>query len=280
VVTWSSTNATVATITSAGLVTGVTTGNTTIQATSGTISGSTGLTVVSPFPGITYDMWIDFEGCTSGAAPTVACLASSTHGTAGTWNVSNIGTLITIQTAGQAPKPTGDTGTLGMAYNLANGGAKYLRWTLPSAQTSFSFGLWYKTGDPAAWVEGPHFIGLYNNAYGDMERLSDERNSGTNNRQIRVSPTEAAITVADNTWYWCTMKWVEGGTSYFNVYDASLNLVGTATFTATSGFPTQWIYLGNGSATAGESGETTYFDDFIVDYTNANFPLVPTKSGP
>ena len=30
--------------------------------------------------------------------------------------------LITIQTAAQAPKPSGDTGTLGMAYNLANGG--------------------------------------------------------------------------------------------------------------------------------------------------------------
>jgi hypothetical protein len=47
-VTWTSTNTAVATITSAGLGAGVATGNTTIQATSGTITGSTGLTVTPP----------------------------------------------------------------------------------------------------------------------------------------------------------------------------------------------------------------------------------------
>jgi len=119
------------------------------------------------------------------------------------------------------------------------------------------------------------------NAYGNLERLSDERNSGTNIRQIRVSPADAAVAgISDDTWYWCTVKGVEGGISYFSVYDASLNLVVTTTFTATSGFPAQMIYLGNRSATASESGETTYFDDPIVDYANANFPLLPKKSGP
>ena len=38
------------------------------------------------------------------------------------WDVSNMGGLITIQTAAQAPNPDGDTGTLGMAYNISNGG--------------------------------------------------------------------------------------------------------------------------------------------------------------
>ena len=47
-VTWTSSSTTVATITSAGLATGAGTGSTTIQATSGSISGSTGLTVAPP----------------------------------------------------------------------------------------------------------------------------------------------------------------------------------------------------------------------------------------
>ena len=46
-VTWTSSNTSAATITSAGLATGVNTGSTTIQATSGTISGTTNLTVTS-----------------------------------------------------------------------------------------------------------------------------------------------------------------------------------------------------------------------------------------
>jgi len=246
------------------------------------IGSASGQQPPATFPWITYDMWVDFEQCTTGSAPTTACLASSTHGTAGSWNVSSMNGLLTIQTAGQGPAAaTGDTGVRGMAYNVANGAEGYIQWAPPSAQRSLSFGLWYKTGNPGPWVEGPHFVGLYNNAYGDMERLSDERNGGTNVRQIRVSPTDSAVTgISDNTWYWCTVKWVEGGTSYFSVYDSSLNLVGTTTFTATNGFPAQLIYLGNSAATLAQSGETDYYDDLIVDYTNANFPLLPKKPSP
>lgn len=144
-VTWTSTTSGVATITSAGLATGVAPGNTTIQTTAASINGLAILTVTAVFRWIGYDMWVDFEQCASGSAPTTACLASSTDGTAGTWNVSMMASLITVQTAGQAPKPSGDTGTLGMAYNLANGGEGYVQWTPPSAKSSLSFGLWYKT---------------------------------------------------------------------------------------------------------------------------------------
>jgi hypothetical protein len=278
-VSWSSTSTSVATIngTTPGLATAVAAGSTTIQATAGPISGSTGLTVASPFPGITYDMWVDFEQCTSGLAPTTTCLANSTHGTAGTWDVSNMAGLITIQTAAQAPNPDGDTGTLGMAYNLGNGAAGYIQWAPPSPLSSLSFGLWYKTSHPGDYKEGPHFITLWNATFGPMERLSDERSSFYNYRQIRVSPLDAAVTgLADNTWYWCTMKWVQGGEGSFSVYDASLNLVGTVTFTGTN-FSVQQIQLGNSVDVSdpAQSGETTYFDDLIVDYTHANFPLVP-----
>ena len=61
----------------------------------------------------------------------------------------------------------------------------------------------------------------------------------------------------------------------FSVYDASLNLVGTVTFTDDTNSPAQQILLGNSAGTTAEAGETTYFDDLIVDYTHANFPLVP-----
>ena len=303
-VTWTSKNTGVATISGSGLATGVGTGNTTIQASSGPISSSTGLSVAAvrqftmdatvpastTFPYITYDMWLDFEAtqCTALAAPTVACLTNSTHGAAGTWSIADTNSLLTIQTAAQAPKPTGDTGTKGMAINLTKvlGDVGYTQLDLPSDYTALSFGLWYRTAQPTTFTEGPHFITLYNGSIGRLEALADERDSSSDDRVIRLSPFAGSayeIPVDDNTWYWCTMKWVKNGTGAFSLYDSSLNLVGNLTFVdAGSNVNVQSILLGNAQATTGgtlgSSGTTAYFDDLIVDYTNANFPLLPSST--
>jgi Bacterial Ig-like domain (group 2) len=276
-VTWTSGTTSVATISSSGLATGTGGGSTSIGAALGGISNSTTLTVTTAFPGISYDTWVDFEQCPTAAAPTAACLASSTHGTAGTWNVSKMASLISIQSAAADPGTAdGNHATRGMAYNLANGSEGYLEWTPPNQVSSLSFGLWYKTGQPASWVEGPHLITIYNNTFGNMLRLSDERSSGNNARQIRVSPLDAAVTgISDNTWYWVTMKWVQNGAGTFSVYNTSLQLLGSVNFTDPYNYPAQIIELGNTSATPGESGESTYFDDVILDYTTVNFPVLP-----
>jgi hypothetical protein len=276
--TWSSSNSAAATINGSGLVTSVAAGNTTIAAGSGSINASTNLSVVSgTFPYIPYDMYIDFEHDTVGAAMNATELAASSHGAAGAWSVLDPSNLLTTQSAAQEPSNalTGDTGNRGMAYSLANGGAGNIQWSLPASQSTFSFGLWYKTGQPGPWVEGPHLVTLYNWGAGNLLRLSDERSSGNNARQIRVSPLDNAVTVTDNTWYWLTMKWTQHGAGTFNVYDTSFNLVGSVNFTDTFNSPAQAILLGNTSPTPGQPGITTYYDDFIIDYTDANFPLLP-----
>ena len=232
----------------------------------------------SGFPWIYYDMWVDFEQCTIGAVMNATELAESTHGAAGTWDVSNNAAgLLTTQSAGedQGHAATGDTGNRGMAYDVSTGTEDYIEWNLPAAQSSLSFGLWYKTGVPGTYTEGPHFVTLYNFGYGTMERLSDERSSADNTRQIRVSPLDVAVPVSDNTWYWVTVKFVLGGTGSFSVYDTSLSLVGSVNYTDYTFSPTQAILLGNTSGVSGQSGEVTYYDDLIVDYTHANFPLLP-----
>ncbi len=306
-VTWTSTNTGVATISGSGLATGVGTGSTTIQASSGPISSSTGLSVAvvrplaldtsvtaaATFPYITYDMWLDFEACTAAVAPTTGCLGSSTHGAAGTWSINDPSALLTIQTAAQAPDSAlGDTGTKGMAINLNKVlyDVGYARLDLPSNYTALSFGLWYRTAQPnVVNTEGPHFITLYNEGYGQLERLSDERDSYSDDRVIRVSPfadpthgLEFEILVDDNTWYWCTMKWVKNGPGAFSLYDTSLILLGNVTFTDSTNVNVETILLGNSQATTGgtigSSGTTAYFDDLIVDYSNANFPLLPSST--
>jgi hypothetical protein len=243
--------------------------------------GSATLTsVTTNFPGIKYDMWIDFEQDTLGTLVTRKELANSTHGTAGTWDTRRTGSLLTIAAAAEDPAHavTGDTGARGLVYNLGPGGQGWIQWNLPGDKHSLSFGLWYRTYHASPWDEGPHFITLYNNVYGPMERFSDERSGGTNQRQVRVSPLDNAISgIFDNTWYWFTMKWVQNGSGVAQVYDTHLNLIGSVTFSDSINLPVQAILLGSSISEGGRPGQTIYFDDLVVDYTNAAFPLLPKK---
>ncbi|MDW5265028.1 MAG: Ig-like domain-containing protein, partial [Edaphobacter sp.] len=277
--TWSSANVSGATISSAGLATAIATGSTTIHAVSGSISGSATLTIAAgAFPWIPYDTWIDFEQGTVGAQANATQLAASTHGVQGVWSVADPNNLLSIQTAAEDPghAVTGDTGTRGMATNLNSGASAYAEWDPPAQQSSFSIGLWYKTGEAVPWSSGPFFVLFYNNSFGPMIRLSDEKSPYTNVRQIQVSPLNQAVAgVADDTWYWITMKWTQNSQGTMSVYDKSLNLIGTVTFTDAFNVPVQAIRLGN-SGSVPEPGAVSYIDDFIVDYTHANFPLLPS----
>lgn len=73
------------------------------------------------------------------------------------------------------------------------------------------------------------------------------------------------------------MKWVQNDSGIALVYDTNLNLVGTVTFTDSINVPVQAILLSNSIVEPGRPGQTVYFDDLIVDYTNAAFPLLPKK---
>jgi len=281
IVSWSSSNSLVVSINSSGLATGLAPGGVTVQASSSGVSGSAGLTVTAViFPGITYDMWIDFEHNPLGSAVTASALANSTHGTAGSWDVSQSRSLLTVVGAGEDPSHavTGDTGTRGLAVNLVPGGQEYIQWNLPADKHALSFGLWYRTYQSSPWDEGPHVITLYNNAYGPLFRFSDERSGVNNARQFRISPSNSAIVgISDTTWYWLTMKWVQGGSGIASVYDSNLNLVGTVTFSDTVNVPTQAILLGNSASEQARAGQSVYIDDVIIDYTNTVFPLLPAK---
>jgi hypothetical protein len=233
------------------------------------------------FPWVTYDMWLDFEQDTLGARMSATELANSTHGVKGSWDISSTNNLCATQSAAEdlGHAATGDPGTRGMAYDLGPGGQGYIQWNLPTDKSSLSFGIWYKTEQPGRFVEGPHFITLFNLAFGPMLRLSDERSGVTNARQVRVSPLDnvAIGGISDNTWYWFTMRWVQHGAGTASVYDTNLNLVGTVNFTDPFNSPAQAILLGNSIAEPGQSGQTIYFDDLIVDYMHANFPVLPKK---
>jgi hypothetical protein len=251
---------------------------------SGTAAPQVVQSVATSFPGITYDAWVDFEGLTPGSAPTVAGLVNSTHGAAGTWSVTNSSNSLSAITAGQ-DTIAGSPGNKGLQYSSTVGDpADHIQWALPATHTQVSVGMYYCTSNETssvfAYEEGPHFLGFDSNSFGDLWRLSDERNAVDNSREIRISPTGPAnavmIPVKDSTCYWLTMRVVKGANVDFSIYDTSLNLIQHVTTPETFGQNIDSLWLGSNLAN-GDS-QTFYnfhFDDLIVDYTNANFPLLP-----
>ncbi|HEY4906542.1 MAG TPA: Ig-like domain-containing protein [Candidatus Acidoferrum sp.] len=245
--------------------------------------------VHASYPGITYNYWVDFEGAALGVTPTTTTLASSTHGTGETWIISNPINSLTVVSSAQSGI-SGATGNRGLQYNDPTGGVAYVGMYLPSTQTSVSMGMWYCTSNQSAssyaYEGGPNFFGFLNNAFGPTWRLADERNSVDNVRSIRLSPTGPdstslrRITVSDNTCYWVSMKVVKGSTVTFNLYDTSLNLVGSVNTTDSFNQSVDLVWLGNEQKTAANLAYTNAMDDLIIDYTNANFPLLPVSAPP
>ncbi len=248
-----------------------------------------GAAAYADYPGITYNYWVDFEGAALGVTPTTATLAASTHGSGETWIISNPINSLTVVSGAQSGI-SGATGNRGLQYNDPTGAVAYVAAYLPSTQTSVSMGMWYCTSNQSAsgyaYAGGPNFFGFLNNGFGPIWRLTDERNSVDNVRSIRLSPTGPdstslrRIPVTDNTCYWVTMKLVKGSTVTLNLYDTSLNLLSSVNTTDSFNQSVDLVWLGNEQKTSSNLAYTSAMDDLIVDYTNANFPLLPKLAPP
>ena len=94
---------------------------------------------------------------------------------------------------------------------------------------------------------------------------------------IIISPD---IIVTPGATYWYTMKAdYTAGKATLNLYDTSGNFVGTQNIVLQTGAPLQMIFYGNNEIGT-SSGHTTYFEDTLIDYTHAAFPLVPGAGSP
>jgi hypothetical protein len=269
------------------------------------------ITAWAAFPGFTYDIWMDMEMCSNGSAPTAACLLNSQHGSGGgSWAVANTNSVLTAATSAQGTE-TGTTGSLGYLMSFTDPATQIdaiqkcfnTTCTFVTSHNSISLGFYYVTATCTGSFESDciHTVIFDSNSVGPLTRISDEKDGASNNRVLRISPaaagsTAAEVLVADATAYWVTIKYAFNGTTsqttQLKVYTPTYTLPSvcsgqttpcSAIYTTTSagveGAVTD-IFFGPGtsSAAAQTTATTVKIDDIFFDWTNANFPLLPSGS--
>jgi len=212
---------------------------------------------MSTFHGQTVDIWEDWEG---------ALLGSLTLDSAdGHLNDHD------------ATKPYAGTYSASLSLTSSNTISRvyYGSQTLDSP---FSLGFWYWSGTFAAWSGVYEVIRfLYASSGYQRSLVAGASNNNSTPNQIATYNDDgsARVVLSANTWYWVTMQWNKGSTCKCRVYNTSHAQVGSE-FTWTALNETvQSIAIGNcGGASAASWATSVYFDDWVIDKTNALYPIL------
>jgi hypothetical protein len=154
------------------------------------------------------------------------------------------------------------------ASDSLDNGEAYIWFEAPD---SFSYGFWFRTGTYGNWAGGPWIIRLLDTVGGSLYRIIDEDNTGSSANQFRSLEDQDVIARSNATWYWITGKLVRNGTCLLRVYDTAHNQVGAEMSYAMPN--TEFGRLQIGSSVAFANASIVYFDAFVVDTTDATYPL-------
>lgn len=233
------------------------------------------LTVLSGKPPstavLTVDFWEDFEFATLNTAS----LAANDHNAGGTWSLTDASTLLSTHASGQKAtistiNGSATTGSYGLKRDgSASTAAAYAQYQFAIAPdtTAVSYGFWYYI--PSSGGDYSAEIAYFYNVVGVRARNIAGVYS------IRWDDSTGIITVpAADAWYWVTAKVTRNATCYLRVYDSTGVQVGSETTFAGRNNSQAYLMIGNINAATATTG-IAYWDNVVVDYTTATFPLGP-----
>jgi len=259
------------------------------------------------------DIYVDMEGGTINATTTPAILTAGTHGTGFSWSTSTPFTAIFVSTSTSAerelPVPVQVTGG-GTIYDDSNSskGWAYDQRVNDQSVTLDLPGVSYNNvsvsgftqfntivptnGDNQQWdhvaIQG--LVGIATQGAVMQQHVQDDgTDAGVNELRAHVSNASGStfgngIPLTLGKIYWYSMKWSKDDLMvYLSLYDPiNWSLVGTSSLAIISD--------ANQNGTAAfvqilqDHGVTSssyqYYDDMLVDYTNALYPLVPDAYPP
>ena len=223
--------------------------------------------------------YIDFESSTDGTTIDTGILAASTHCGNGVWSLSTDPIVgMTISAAGQKQLPSPITtcgtqysdaaGTRGLQYDMSQT-ARRATYTWSTTSNSASVGFFFEIT-----VSDTNYYTVFNIG-GGLDYAALNVHNGAMALETK-SGNSNPISMLPNVWYWITIQYNAGGTHQMQVYDTTnWTLLGSGSGAANGNYQPTDIEIGRNGSEPGFPSAFWYYDNIVVDYLTAKFPIVP-----
>jgi hypothetical protein len=223
--------------------------------------------------------YIDFESSSDGTTIDTGILAASTHCGNAVWSLSTDPILgMTISAAGQKQLPSPVTtcgtqysdaaGTRGLQYDMSQT-ARRATYTWSTTSNSASVGFFFEIT-----VSDTNYNTVFNIA-GGLDYAALNIQNGAMALETK-SGASNPIPMSPNVWYWITIQYNAGGTHQMQVYDTTnWTVLGSVSSAATGKYQPTAIEIGRNGSEPGFPSAFWYYDNIVVDYLTAKFPIVP-----
>lgn len=238
------------------------------------------------------DVYLDMENGADGSIVTASRLNAATHGTGGVWTTSpsslsamkvttDFEPLLGAPVLVGAEAFTDRETTRGYAFRNSSD-QEFARYTFDSTHARVSMGCFVRLGDFTGATSGSYdlivmegggeFIVLNFQDFPDDEFVWQIHTQAGTRDPFRVTP---------NTTYWVTLLWDQPNRrATLKAYDAlTWTLVGTASL-GLQNQPCEAVCFGRYDGHGVFSPAYHYYDDLVIDYSSAQFPILPARLGP
>lgn len=230
-----------------------------------------GLTTVSG-TNITCNVWQDFE---FDGSVTATALTNSAHGATNSWYVT--GADLSTSGSGERkvlnrPNSNTDAGTRGLSYSTTLDNVEYVQCRFAATDTA-SAGMWLY--GPSLAVNASCYVLNFLDEGSNTRAYVRFRLNTTYFLSMTVSGNTEEISCSSDTWYWVSLKYTKSGTCSMAVFDTTGAQVGVTKNISDSGaqqITRLWIAQSYASTA---TAATVYYDDLLIDTTDATFPLGP-----
>jgi hypothetical protein len=257
---------------------------------------------VAPEPSLLADVFVDMEAGKDGDLLTPDILTGGTHGVGGKWRVSGDPKplskfYVSTAAASKLPIPVvlrdgtrcTEAGTRGWDYDHSVG-AQTVGYRFATPRSNFSVGCFVSFGVPNGWNSNFDYIQIdvvTRGAYGCWANLRTTPKGNfirTETIPAKVTTWGQDIAVEPNKTYWMTFHFYSGPRdSKFTlmiVDPKTWTKVGTSSGPMDNDVSAAGVAFGIDNNHAKPGPWHSYWDDIVIDWTNAQFPLVPARITP
>lgn len=245
------------------------------------------------------DVYLDMESGFDGSVVTAGILNAATHGSGGVWTTSPSPlTAMTVRTAYEQPlgspviadgvtyTDAGSTRSFAFRnYATASGIQEIATYTFTTPTNKVSVGCFVRLGNFTGASYGSFDLIAMEGDNGEFAVLNFQDAPGAD--FVWQIHTQAgvgnSIRIVANKTYWTTMLWDKAnGRATLKVYDpVTWSLIGTSTLALQNEqcVSVSFGQYGAHPTAAAANGVYHYYDDLMIDFSNASFPILPEKPG-